>query len=405
MINEKRLMTDLEELAEFGRDDSGGITRRSFSREETSARKWFEERLRDAGMQTRVDAAGNIIGRFGKQGPAVAGGSHIDTIRNGGKYDGSLGILAALESVRCIQERGTALANPLEVIAFADEEERFFGFFGSYAMTGVVTANEIEEACDESGIRLSDAMKEYGLDYRRVSEAKRDRSAIKAFVELHIEQGPLLYNQGVPIGVVNGVDADYRFGVSFRGRRDHAGFPMSNRRDAFAAMCSVVQTMDHYRKEIGGNNTRLTVGDVRVVPGIENVVPDQAYCSMDFRDERRLVLQRIESALKDTAEKVTRQSGVTVHVEPILRINDVPFDKEVCDTIREAARDLGIAYRDMQSGAGHDAQVMGQHIPAAMIFVPNTDGRSHCPEEHVSKQHIFLGASVLCRTMERLARA
>lgn len=232
-INFPRLKQDLEALGTIGRTPEGGVSRPSWSDADMQARGWLMDRITAAGMEARVDAAGNIFGRWQPGSPAVLVGSHIDSVPNGGIFDGALGVLAGLECLRRIKEEGIRLHHPLELVAFTDEEGAFGGFFGSYAFTGVLKPEEIPNIRDSAGHRILDAMARHGLDAMQAPGACRDPKEIHAYVELHIEQGPVLETRKIPIGVVDAIVGIRRDGIMFRGRADHAGTtPMQERRNA-----------------------------------------------------------------------------------------------------------------------------------------------------------------------------
>ncbi len=404
MINIDRLMDDLTELAKIGRSPGGGITRRCFSREDREARNWLVDKFKSCGLTVNIDPAGNITGRLEGRGPSVVCGSHIDTIVDGGMYDGSLGVLGALECVRTIKEKGYDVSSPIEVISFTDEEERFIGFLGSYAFTGQIDTELVIKARDESGISLIEAMASFGFNLRELPKAARKKEDIKAFIELHVEQGPILEKRGVPVGIVECVKGNYRYRLTARGRRNHAGFPMTGRKDAFAILFSLLNRTFKARAEIGNEDTLMTVGVFEVEPGLENVISGHAYCSLDFRDKDQGVLDLIEAELKRGAEELNNKYGVDIDIETILKIAPVYFDQNINAVVRSSAEELGIEWISLQSGAGHDAQVLGLSFPSAMIFVPSHEGLSHCPEEHTSRDDIEKGVNVLFNTLLKLAR-
>lgn len=408
MISIDRLMDDVNAIARIGVLDDGAVCRRAFSPEDAQARRYLMERMEAAGLQVRVDAAGNIFGRHAAGGDspdqaAVLVGSHIDTIERAGRYDGVLGVLGALECVRALDESKQAVGRPVEIVAFTDEEERFLGFLGSYAFTGRIGYEDIENVADHDGTLLTGAMGGIGLDPARVRDAARDPAGTACFVELHIEQGPVLDQEGVSIGVVEGVKGNYRWGVTIEGQTDHAGAPHQGRRDAFMLMHRVVRAMQEYRERRGGDDGTLTVGRVVVEPNIETAQPGRVHFSVDFRSPDREFLIGADAELRRTLSDIAEETGRRVTRDPILVEDPVRFDETVLTAIRAAADDLGVGRRDMWSGAGHDAQIVGQHLPAGMIFVPSVGGRSHCPEEYTRPEDIERGVNVLYGTILRLA--
>ena len=402
-INADRLHSDLNSLSQIGRTPEGGVSRPTFSQTDMKAREWFVRKLNDADLAVTVDAAGNIFGRLDGKGPAVISGSHLDTIINGGFYDGAIGVLSVLECIRTIKEEGVTVKAPLEVVSFADEEEWFYGFLGSYALTGQLKNSTLENVHDNNGQSLETAMAKAGLNLAFIHQAQRPKNDIKAFVELHIEQGPLLEQSGDVIGVVDNVKGDYRYGITFKGKRNHAGSPMQGRRDPMRAAVHLINRMYAQFEAIESPDVLLTVGAFQADPSIETVIPGSVYFSIDFRTRDKDVLLKLSDRLHNEAQRLAEAGGLELTIEPLIRVDPVIFDDNVLNAIRQAATDLDLKWCHISSGAGHDGQVMGMYVPAAMIFVPSQGGRSHCPEEHTTAEHIEAGANVLLNTLVKLA--
>lgn len=403
MIKIERLRKDLEDLSKIGRLPTGGVSRQTFSKADKQAREWLIAKFKEAGLDTRVDEVGNIIGRTEGSGPAVICGSHLDSIPDGGFFDGVLGILAPLECVRSIKEQGYDLPAPIEIIAFSDEEERFLGFLGSYAFIGDLEAMSISSIKDSSGVSLKSAMKEFGLDINTAVKAKRDPDDIKAFIEMHIEQGPILERDGCPVGVVDTIKGNYRYLVTVKGKVDHAGLPMEGRQDAmFGAVQLIHMQMDATSRHYAGG-TLMTVGQINAVPGLENVVPGEVSFSVDYRSNSLNILQEIKKCLTCQMADIATELDLQINCEPLLVIDPLPLSQHIQDLLIQAAKDLNISWRRIQSGAGHDAQVLGAKVPTSMIFVPSVNGRSHCPEELTEWSDIEAGTNVLLKTVIALA--
>lgn len=402
-INADRLHSDLKSLSQIGRTPEGGVSRPTFSQADMKAREWFVRKLNDADLAVTIDAAGNIFGRLDGKGPAVISGSHLDTIINGGFYDGAIGVLSVLECIRTIKEEGVTVKAPLEVVSFADEEEWFYGFLGSYALTGQLKNAALDKVYDNNGQSLEAAMGKAGLNLAFINQAQRPKNDIKAFVELHIEQGPLLEQTGDVIGVVENVKGDYRYGITFKGKRNHAGSPMQGRRDPMRAAVHLINHMDTQFEAIDSPDVLLTVGAIQADPSIETVIPASVYFSIDFRTRDKDVLLKLSGRLHNEAQRLAEASGLELTIEPLIIVDPVIFDDNVLNAIRQAATDLDLKWRHISSGAGHDGQVMGMYVPAAMIFVPSQGGRSHCPEEHTTVENIEAGANVLLNTLVKLA--
>jgi beta-ureidopropionase / N-carbamoyl-L-amino-acid hydrolase len=420
MIQLDRLMKDIDEMAKIGALPDGGNTRGAMSPEDLEGRRYLISAMERAGLTTRVDPAGNIFGRREadlpadlpadqsdelpgvEKGAAILLCSHIDTVPAGGPFDGVLGVFGAIECIRTLQERGTRMHRPVEIVAFNDEEERFLGFLGSYAVTGQLSADDLVGVTDSAGVNVTEAMEAAGLDPSRIGEARRNRGSFVACLEVHIEQGPVLDLMKVPVGVVRGVKGDYRRRVTFQGRQDHAGAPKRGRRDAFMAFhwfsSRVITLLDIH----GNDETTLTIGRLKVEPNIETIQPGYVEASIDLRSPDPDILRRLEREMYFIADEIESNHGVTVNVTPILTEEPVRFDDTIVETLKETARELGYPFHEMYSGAGHDAQVLAGFCPSGMIFVPSVDGRSHCPQEYTAPDDIEKGINLLYHTLVRL---
>ena len=402
-INFARLRADLEALGRIGRTPAGGVTRPSFSDADVEARRWFLGRLREAGLEARVDGAGNIFARSADGDRTVLLGSHLDSVPNGGMFDGALGTLAALEALRVVRERGLRPQRPFELVAFTDEEGAFGGFFGSYAFTGVLTAEMVRAQQDARGLRLVDAMARHGLDAMEALRARRDPATIHAYLELHIEQGPILERLGVPIGIVEAICGIRRLAITFRGRADHAGTtPMDARQDALVAGADLVVGARQLGLEAAPHG-RATVGVFRVEPGVANIVAERAELILEVREQAPAALEALAERGAELARSVARRWGLEVDIAPLLRIDPVPMHPAAQQAIAAAAQGLGLKTHRMPAGAGHDAQVVGRVARAGMVFIPCRDGRSHSPLEHADDAACEQGANVLLNAALALA--
>lgn len=405
-IDVGRLRRDIEALAAIGRDPTGGISRPAWSPAHEEARAWLLGRLRAAGLAARVDPAGNVFGRLGEGIPAVLTGSHIDTVPRGGPLDGALGVLAGLECLRTVAASGVRPARALEVAAFTDEEGRFYGFFGSRALTGSLDRLLAERLTDPTGLALAEAMRRAGFDLARAPDAHRDPREIAAYVELHIEQGPWLEAEDVPIGVVEGIVGIRRFRLTFVGQPDHAGTtPMDRRKDAFFTAAEYATKSRELVVRGGEGHAVTTIGVVDVRPGVANIVPERAALLQELRDPDPALLERLASRTLQAARRVARQRGLVLEVEHLMRAEPVRMSPRIQAAIEATAADLGLRTRRMLSGASHDAQVLAAVTDAGMIFVPSQGGRSHRPDEWTDWPAIERGANMLLGTLLRLSES
>jgi N-carbamoyl-L-amino-acid hydrolase len=402
--NFARLKRDLEELGAVGRTQEGGVSRPSWSDADMQARRWLMERITAAGMEARVDAAGNIFGRWQSGSPVVLVGSHIDSVPNGGMFDGVLGVLAGLECLRRIKEERVRLRHPLELVAFTDEEGAFGGFFGSYAFTGLLKAENIPNIKDSKGLRILDAMARHAMDAMQAPKAHRNPEGIRAYVELHIEQGPILESQRIPIGLVEAIVGIRRYGITFRGRADHAGTtPMKDRKNALLGAADLVLKGHNLILAEGTPASRVTVGILQLKPAVGNIVPAEAYLTYELREQSAEMLRTLAEKSHALAAEVASVWGLEISIETILEIDPVPMADEVKAVIVAAAEELGCKVHRLPAMAGHDAQVVGRVAKAGMIFVPSKDGRSHSPLEFTADEDVERGANVLLLTLLKLA--
>ncbi len=399
-----RLKRDLEELGAIGRTPEGGVSRPSWSEADVEARRWLQARIASAGMEARVDAAGNIFGRWQSGSPVILVGSHIDSVPNGGMFDGSLGVLTGLECLRRIKEEGVRLRYPLELVAFTDEEGAFGGFFGSHAFTGVLKVGDIPNIKDSSGLRIAEAMARQGFDATQAHTAHRNPGEVRAYVELHIEQGPVLEAQQIPIGVVETIVGIRRYGITFRGRADHAGTtPMQDRKNALLGAADLVLKGHELVLREGTPASRVTVGILQLRPAVANIVPAEAYLTYELREQSVEVLRALAEKSRVLTSSVASAWGLEVSIETILEIDPVQLADEIRAAVVAAADEIGCRYLHMPAMAGHDAQVVSRVAKAGMIFVPSRNGRSHSPLEFTSDEDVEGGANVLLLTLLRLA--
>ena len=404
--NLERLRADLTELSKIGRrEDDAGIYRMAFSEADLEGRRWLRQKIEAAGLTPCQDGAGNLGTRLGDPAsPCVMTGSHIDSVPGAGQLDGALGVLCGLEAVRVLHETGISLSRPVELVAFSDEEGRFGGMFGSQAMSGKLTPESIHAARDLAGVSLEDAMATHGLNAMDALGAHRPPGSIYAFVELHIEQGPVLDRTGATVGLVEGITGLFRWDVRLSGAANHAGTtPMNMRQDAFQGLAEFAGAIDRVIEEHGSPRSRATVGRVELLPGAANVIPGEARFSLEVRDTDPETLAGLGDAFRRTLSAIARRRELMFDFEVVSRIEPVTCSPLVLDAIRSACQELELEPYPLPSGAAHDTQMIASIAPAGMIFVPSRDGRSHSPAEWTSWSDIGTGANVLLHTLRRLA--
>ena len=404
-LDAERFLADLDTLAGFGADGDGGVSRPSFSAADGEARAWLARRCEEAGLGYREDAAGNVFMRLdGPSGPPVWVGSHLDSVPNGGPLDGALGVIAALEVVRSLAEEGVALSRPVEAVSFTDEEGAYTGFLGSKAAMGGLAAADLEGIEGRDGTPLVEAMRAAGYDPTAIGSAAVDPAAVAAYLEMHIEQGAILHEARIPVGVVTHIVGVGRVTVEFVGRADHAGTtPMHLRRDAARGAADLLAALPGLPAEVGAADAVVTCGRLALAPGADNIVPGRATLHLDVRDRDRAVIESLERAVGAHAEAAAEAHDLEVSLTRESLTDPTPLDGRLVDLTAESAAEAGLEARRMPSGAGHDAQVVAPHVPTAMVFVPSIDGRSHSPLERTEPDDLVAGATVLRGAVRRLA--
>ena len=397
-INESRINQTLQELGHLG-ESPEGMDRVAYSPEDIAGRDYTIKLMQEAGLETRIDAAGNIIGRRAGSDdnlPAIALGSHTDTVPKGGKYDGALGVMGAIEVIRTLVEQGHRTRHPLEVIDFANEEgTRFHRWLvGSRSMSGLLEQEDLD-ALDDDGLSLGPCIADIGGDLSRIGEAVRSPGELAAYFELHIEQGPYLHQSGNPIGVVTGITGRAVFEVEIEGKANHAGTtPMSTRRDALVSASKLILNIQKMAAE--QEICRVsTVGSIKAIPNAVNVIPGHASIGLEFRDTDMEALAAAEQELRRITDQAAVDDIVDIEVIRHRFTSAVPITADMQALVAEAAESCGMAWEPLASGAGHDAQAVANIAPVAMIFVPSIDGISHAIEEYSTPQDCANGAQVL----------
>jgi N-carbamoyl-L-amino-acid hydrolase len=400
-VDGDRLLRRLDDLAAIGDTGDGGVCRLALTDEDRAGRDLVVEWMYDLGLSVTIDRIGNIVGVGPGEGAPVMTGSHIDTVATGGRYDGNLGVLAGLEVVQTLAEAGVTTSRPVAVAVFTDEEGARFApdMLGSLVYVGGLDLESALDVTDIDGARLGDELQRIGY----AGVAAVPGPVPHAFVELHIEQGPVLEADGVAIGVVTGVQGISWQRVTLRGQANHAGTtPIDHRHDAGVAAAAVVTGLRRLATEMGEGQV-ATVGSVRFEPDLVNVVPRRAVLTVDLRNPDEARLRDAERAAAGVVADAAATEGVTSDTEVLARFGPVDFDPGVVDLIEGVATELGHSCRRIVSGAGHDAQMLARVCPTGMVFVPSRGGISHNPAEHTDAGQLVAGADVLLNTIVRLA--
>ncbi|WP_026584363.1 Zn-dependent hydrolase [Bacillus sp. J33] len=402
MIKIKRLIANLEELSKIGRVENGGINRFSYTNEEKRANHLIEKYMEEAGLQVRYDAIGNLIGS--KEGsedlPAILMGSHIDTVPNGGNYDGVLGVLSAIEVMHTIKEKGIKLKHPVKVLSFKDEEGSRFGFgmIGSRAVAGTLKEEDLQRT-DESNISIVQAMADYGLGKESLEMAILEE--VKAYLEVHIEQGRVLESKNVGVGNVTGIAGPLWLKFHLTGIAEHAGAtPMNLRHDALTAASMIIIETESLAKQLPP--AVATVGKIAVKPNGVNVIPGEVEWTIDIRSTDESQRNELEQKIIRFAEKLADERSLKLTVTELQRVEPVQCDQEVQNAIKESIEEIGEEVISLPSGAGHDAMQFKNRFPVGMIFVKSVNGISHNPKEFSLEEDIEKGANVLYRTLIKI---
>jgi hydantoinase/carbamoylase family amidase len=404
-VHEHRLERDLIELGKFGEVAGSGIMRPALSPADLKARAWLKDRMREAGLEVREDEAANVIGRLNsnpdsKNAPCVAFGSHSDAVPNGGKFDGVLGICAGLEAVRAVQESGFPPPLPLELMILTDEEgSHYAGTFGSRAMLDLLAEGEIYKSKGDKQPSMADSLKRMGKDPKKIGKAIRSPSAFRAFLELHIEQGPILDSMGIPIGIVQGIVAIERYTIRVQGQAGHAGTtPMRLRDDALVKASRIIieihEALRNMETEVVG-----TIGTVQVHPGAFNIIPGAVDLFLDLRAMEEPVLDSARAHIQGIVA-----SAGNAKMDLLLAKAGVSLDPDLMKAIEGSCRERGVPFRYLVSGAGHDAMTFqSRGIPTGMIFIPCKEGKSHSSQEAIRIGDAVMGTQVLADSIVRIA--
>ncbi|WP_077600864.1 Zn-dependent hydrolase [Oceanobacillus sojae] len=403
-VSQERIEKHIKRLSKYTATPNEGTTRLTYSEEDLQARTYIKEQMKAYGLEVREDGLGNIFGKLEgekKDAPSVIVGSHFDSVPNGGDYDGPAGVVAGLEVAALFQENQIKPAYPLEVIAMIEEEGSRFGggLMGSRGIAGYLQKKDIEQLKDKNGISVPEAMKKIGLDPSL--NVKRNPETIKAFLEMHIEQGPLLEEEQISVGVVESIVGLTQLEVTISGKAGHAGTtPMDRRSDALVAAANIIAKFPQIAIE-EGEGTVTTVGRHEVFPNGANVIPDKVKFSVDIRSSKEEHIKNVVQKVKDVIASY-ETDNIQAEVEQSLYMEPKELNQEIRSLLQASCEQLDISYITMHSGAGHDAMVLSDITDVGLIFVPSKDGLSHCPEEWTAIHELAAGVEVLYETALKL---
>lgn len=401
-VNQQRMEQRINDLSKFGKDSSGKGYRVAFTKGDQEARAWFIDVMKKTGMDVSIDYAGNIIGKRKGKNPSlkpIVFGSHIDMVPDGGNYDGCVGSIGAVEIIEALNENKLVTQHPLEVVIFSNEEG---GTIGSMAMAGHLTAEGLKQV-SQSGLTMAQGIKAIGGNPDSIQYCARKRGDIKAFLELHIEQGGILDKENIPIGVVEGIVGIIHWEVTVNGFANHAGTtPMNMRHDALLASAKLIVAVNEAINSYEGKQVG-TIGKISARPGAYNVIPGNVTMGLEIRD---LSYEKIWILFRDIEKRATAiaaSSGTTITFQHQPNESKPALTEKILqEKISTSAKALGLPYKMMQSGAGHDSQEMALITPVAMIFVPSVNGISHSPREFTKATDMANGANVLLQTILQL---
>ncbi len=404
-LDSNRLLRSIDELSEIGGTSEGGITRLALSSGEIEAKMYIVNLMKKSGLETHVDPVGNVTGYLRHGSRVVASGSHVDTVINGGRLDGSYGVLAAIEALRAIKENNVPLSHSLAAVSFTNEEGvRFPAMTGSKYIAGVLPMEDAYQLRDWQGMTFGQALRQSKLPIENDLPIQFRNDSLESFVELHIEQGPILEQKGFDIGVVENIVGIVQYEVTFQGSADHAGTtPMNMRSDALLAASRVVSDANKLAKEIGGGAV-ATVGRIEISPNVPNVVPGNAVITVEFRHKSAETVDQAKRTIAELVQMASDETGVKNSMRKRTEMRPTDMSPRIIGAIEGCVGALGLHSLRMQSGAGHDTMMMRKLGETGMIFVPSKAGKSHNPLEASNPEDLINGATVLAETLLRLAQ-
>ncbi len=409
LINNKRLKNELKQISEFGKLEAGGITRLAYSVEEKNARNYLKTLMNEIGMIIKEDAVGNIYATLvgSKNIEPVVSGSHLDSVPFGGYYDGTLGVMCALEAIRTIKENKYKHIRPLQLLVFSCEESSRFNMatLGSKVISGKLNIKDLKNLKDKNGISAYEAAKKFACDIDKLSLAVLKENSFYSYIELHIEQGPVLENNNIPVGIVEGIAAPIRYELIIKGQADHSGAtPMNMRKDALVSASKIVLGIENIAKNHRSNTVVATVGYVNAIPGVLNVIAGEVKLGIDIRDINKDCLLEVDKLINELIKDIVYQDDLNYELLSLCKDIPIKLDKKIIELLEQEASNLGIKTLKMPSGAGHDAM----HMPkiskyTGMIFVPCKKGISHNVKEEINLEDVYQATNILANTLLVLA--
>ena len=407
--NLQRIRTAIEDISRFNSTPGNGCTRFSYSKEDRMAKDYIIEKCLKLGLSVKVDAVGNIRARLEGTNPSlpvIMVGSHIDTVRHGGNFDGVVGVVGAMEAVSTLVENDVKLEHPVEIIVFAEEEGSNCGstMVGSKALTGKYDIYDLHSLKSPSGVSCYELAKGFGLNPDQIGKHVLSPDEIKAMVELHIEQSVVLEREGLPIGIVEAIAGMKTIRIVAEGVPNHAGAtPMGMRQDPMAASAQLISAVEFIARHKALPDTVATVGRIFCEPNVPNVIPGRVEFTVDIRDVEPQGIDTARELIERELEAVSKAYGLRMWSESIGESESIRLSKAVSGAIEESAKELEIPHMRMNSGAVHDAAMLAGITEVGMIFVPSRNGRSHVPEEHTDYENIKLGCDILLRTIMKIS--
>lgn len=407
--NIERIKNDIKNITQITATPESGCTRFSYSDEDEKTREYLMDMMRDLNLSIEIDGVGNIRAKYitdtNKDNASIMIGSHIDTVANGGKFDGLTGVVSALEVIRVLKENDIKLKNPIELIIFAEEEGSNFGItmVGSKALIGKYGINDLKNIYNDKGISSYEIMKGFNLDVDKIEDQVITSNEVKAMIELHVEQGGILDSKGIPVGIVEKIAGMNTFKVNIKGVSNHAGStPMNLRNDPMVGAAEIICCLKDVAKENALPNTVATVGKIHCEPNVANVIPREVEFYVDTRDVEKEGIEIVSERLKEKVKEVEEKYGLIIKVDLVGASDPVNLDGDVIEAIKKTAIDSDYKFIMMNSGAVHDAVMLTGITKVGMIFVPSINGKSHCMDEMTKMEDIKLGSDLLLGTVIQL---